>query len=80
MVFRRFFDRGTKAADESAPQQIADSETETAEDAASHGDDIVLGAPNVVRGGSHTGWIDATEMIALGSDIRQRLSLRKETR
>ena len=39
---------------------------ETAEDAASHGDDVVLGAPNVVRGGSHTGWIDATEMIARG--------------
>src|SRR5262249_18012253 len=39
---------------------------ETAQDAASHGDDIVLGAPNVVRGGSHTGWIDATEMIARG--------------
>jgi alpha-D-ribose 1-methylphosphonate 5-triphosphate diphosphatase len=39
---------------------------ETAEDAASHGDDIVLGAPNVVRGGSHTGWIGATEMIGRG--------------
>jgi len=39
---------------------------ETAEDAASHGDAIVLGAPNVVRGGSHTGWIDATEMIGRG--------------
>jgi alpha-D-ribose 1-methylphosphonate 5-triphosphate diphosphatase len=39
---------------------------ETAQDAASHGDDIVLGAPNVVRGGSHTGWIDATEMIERG--------------
>jgi len=39
---------------------------ETAQDAASHGDDIVLGAPNVVRGGSHTGWIDATEMIGRG--------------
>ena len=39
---------------------------ETAEDAASQGDDIVLGAPNVVRGGSHTGWIDATEMIGRG--------------
>ena len=38
----------------------------TAEDAASHGDDIVLGAPNVVRGGSHTGWIDASEMIGRG--------------
>jgi alpha-D-ribose 1-methylphosphonate 5-triphosphate diphosphatase len=39
---------------------------ETAEDAAARGDDIVLGAPNVVRGGSHTGWIDATAMIARG--------------
>jgi alpha-D-ribose 1-methylphosphonate 5-triphosphate diphosphatase len=39
---------------------------ETAQDAVAHGDDIVLGAPNVVRGGSHTGWIDATEMIARG--------------
>ncbi len=39
---------------------------ETAEDAAAQGDDIVLGAPNVVRGGSHTGWIDATEMIGRG--------------
>ena len=39
---------------------------ETAEDAAAQGDDIVLGAPNVVRGGSHTGWIDATEMIERG--------------
>jgi alpha-D-ribose 1-methylphosphonate 5-triphosphate diphosphatase len=38
----------------------------TAEAAARQGDDIVLGAPNVVRGGSHTGWIDATEMIARG--------------
>src|SRR5215475_1541225 len=39
---------------------------ETAEDAAAQGDDIVLGAPNVVRGGSHTGWLDATEMIERG--------------
>lgn len=39
---------------------------ETAEDAASQGDDIVLGAPNVVRGGSHTGWINATDMIERG--------------
>ena len=39
---------------------------ETAEEAASQGDDIVLGAPNVVRGGSHTGWIDATKMIGRG--------------
>ena len=39
---------------------------ETAQDAASAGDDIVLGAPNVVRGGSHTGWIDAAEMVGRG--------------
>jgi alpha-D-ribose 1-methylphosphonate 5-triphosphate diphosphatase len=39
---------------------------ETAADAASQGDHVVLGAPNVVRGGSHTGWIDATEMIGRG--------------
>jgi len=26
----------------------------------------VLGAPNVVRGGSHIGWIDAKDMIARG--------------
>jgi alpha-D-ribose 1-methylphosphonate 5-triphosphate diphosphatase len=39
---------------------------ETAEDATSHGDHVVLGAPNVVRGGSHTGWIDATQMVGRG--------------
>jgi alpha-D-ribose 1-methylphosphonate 5-triphosphate diphosphatase len=39
---------------------------ETAEAASAAGDDIVLGAPNVVRGGSHTGWIDAAEMIGRG--------------
>jgi alpha-D-ribose 1-methylphosphonate 5-triphosphate diphosphatase len=39
---------------------------ETARDAASAGDHIVLGAPNVVRGGSHTGWIKAADMVAQG--------------
>jgi alpha-D-ribose 1-methylphosphonate 5-triphosphate diphosphatase len=39
---------------------------ETAKTAASAGDDIILGAPNVVRGGSHTGWINAADMIAQG--------------
>jgi alpha-D-ribose 1-methylphosphonate 5-triphosphate diphosphatase len=39
---------------------------ETAQEAASAGDDVVLGAPNVVRGGSHIGWIDAKDMIARG--------------
>jgi alpha-D-ribose 1-methylphosphonate 5-triphosphate diphosphatase len=39
---------------------------ETAQDAADEGDDIVMGAPNVVRGGSHTGWTKASDMIARG--------------
>jgi alpha-D-ribose 1-methylphosphonate 5-triphosphate diphosphatase len=39
---------------------------ETAQEAAAQGDDIVLGAPNVVRGGSHTGWIDAKDMVGRG--------------
>lgn len=39
---------------------------ETSEAASQAGDFIVLGAPNVVRGGSHTGWINAAEMISRG--------------
>jgi len=39
---------------------------DTARAAASHGDAIVYGAPNVVRGGSHTGWTRASDMIAKG--------------
>jgi len=39
---------------------------ETAQEAAGAGDHVVLGAPNVVRGGSHIGWIDAKDMIARG--------------
>jgi alpha-D-ribose 1-methylphosphonate 5-triphosphate diphosphatase len=39
---------------------------ETARDAAANDDFIVFGAPNVVRGGSHTGWTKASEMIAKG--------------
>jgi alpha-D-ribose 1-methylphosphonate 5-triphosphate diphosphatase len=39
---------------------------ETAQEAAAAGDPIVLGAPNVVRGGSHIGWINAKDMIARG--------------
>jgi alpha-D-ribose 1-methylphosphonate 5-triphosphate diphosphatase len=38
----------------------------TAREAAAAGDDIVFGAPNVVRGGSHTGWTRAAEMIEKG--------------
>jgi alpha-D-ribose 1-methylphosphonate 5-triphosphate diphosphatase len=39
---------------------------ETAREAASGADAIVFGAPNVVRGGSHTGWTRASDMIAKG--------------
>src|SRR5690606_20584129 len=39
---------------------------ETAREAVDAGDDIVLGAPNVVRGGSHIGWTNAAEMITQG--------------
>ncbi len=39
---------------------------ETAREAAQGGDFIVFGAPNVVRGGSHTGWTRASDMIAKG--------------
>lgn len=39
---------------------------ETAESAAHAGDDLVLGAPNVVRGGSHNGAIGAEEAIRRG--------------
>ena len=39
---------------------------ETAEDAEHAGDHIVMGAPNVVRGGSHIGWVGAADMIARG--------------
>jgi alpha-D-ribose 1-methylphosphonate 5-triphosphate diphosphatase len=39
---------------------------ETAEEATLNGDDVVMGAPNVVRGGSHIGWIGAADMIARG--------------
>jgi alpha-D-ribose 1-methylphosphonate 5-triphosphate diphosphatase len=39
---------------------------ETAREAADGGDAIVFGAPNVVRGGSHTGWTKAADMIEKG--------------
>lgn len=39
---------------------------ETAREAARGGDAIVYGAPNVVRGGSHTGWTRASDMIEKG--------------
>jgi alpha-D-ribose 1-methylphosphonate 5-triphosphate diphosphatase len=39
---------------------------ETAREAAAGGDAIVFGAPNVVRGGSHTGWTKASDMIVKG--------------
>src|SRR5262249_52371338 len=38
----------------------------TAREAAAAGAFIVFGAPNVVRGGSHTGWTRASDMIGKG--------------
>lgn len=38
----------------------------TAREAADAGEFTVFGAPNVVRGGSHTGWIGATDMVRKG--------------
>jgi alpha-D-ribose 1-methylphosphonate 5-triphosphate diphosphatase len=39
---------------------------ETAREAAQSGDPVVLGAPNVMRGKSHMGWVNASEMVSLG--------------
>jgi alpha-D-ribose 1-methylphosphonate 5-triphosphate diphosphatase len=39
---------------------------ETAREAIAAGDFTVFGAPNVVRGGSHTGWTKAADMVAKG--------------
>ena len=39
---------------------------ETATDAADAGDAIVLGAPNVMRGKSHMGWVNAADMVGRG--------------
>ena len=39
---------------------------ETARAAVAAGDAVIYGAPNVVRGGSHTGWTRASDMIAKG--------------
>ncbi len=39
---------------------------ETARAATENGDFTVFGAPNVVRGGSHTGWTSASEMVSKG--------------
>jgi alpha-D-ribose 1-methylphosphonate 5-triphosphate diphosphatase len=39
---------------------------DTAKEAAFGGDDIVLGAPNVVRGGSHVGFVRASDMVSCG--------------
>ncbi|MBO6899216.1 MAG: alpha-D-ribose 1-methylphosphonate 5-triphosphate diphosphatase [Shimia sp.] len=39
---------------------------EAAETAKAAGDPVVMGAPNVVRGGSHSGKVSAAEMVAAG--------------
>jgi alpha-D-ribose 1-methylphosphonate 5-triphosphate diphosphatase len=39
---------------------------EVARDAMSHGEEVVMGAPNVVRGGSHMGWHGAEALVREG--------------
>jgi alpha-D-ribose 1-methylphosphonate 5-triphosphate diphosphatase len=39
---------------------------ETAKSAKDHGGNVILGAPNVVRGGSHSGKVSAADVIAAG--------------
>ncbi|HZC54822.1 MAG TPA: alpha-D-ribose 1-methylphosphonate 5-triphosphate diphosphatase [Xanthobacteraceae bacterium] len=39
---------------------------ETAQDAIDAGDQIVFGAPNIVRGKSHVGWVNARDMVERG--------------
>ncbi len=39
---------------------------ETAQNAIDGGDQIVFGAPNIVRGKSHMGWVNARDMVARG--------------
>jgi alpha-D-ribose 1-methylphosphonate 5-triphosphate diphosphatase len=56
---RRYRSLGCRIAE--FPTSIA-----TAEEAVAMGDIIVLGAPNVVRGGSHIGWTNASDMISQG--------------
>lgn len=40
--------------------------SETAKSAKDHGGNVILGAPNVVRGGSHSGKVSAVDVIAAG--------------
>jgi alpha-D-ribose 1-methylphosphonate 5-triphosphate diphosphatase len=39
---------------------------DVARDAVAHGEDVVMGAPNVVRGGSHLGWHGAEALVKAG--------------
>ena len=56
---KAFRERGVKIAEFPVNE-------ETAREAATGGDAIVFGAPNVVRGASHTGWTKASDMIEKG--------------
>ena len=56
---RLWHDRGVRLAE--FPETL-----EAAEAARAQGGGIILGAPNVVRGGSHNGNVSAVELIAMG--------------
>jgi alpha-D-ribose 1-methylphosphonate 5-triphosphate diphosphatase len=58
----------SRAAFRAAGARIAEFPTNepTARAATEAGDWVVMGSPNVVRGGSHTGWTSATAMVEAG--------------
>lgn len=62
---RSIADRETYRAMGSAVSEFPMAE-DVAREAIGRGEDVVFGAPNVVRGGSHTGCPSAREMIAKG--------------
>jgi alpha-D-ribose 1-methylphosphonate 5-triphosphate diphosphatase len=39
---------------------------DAAAEATTHGEPVIAGAPNVVRGGSHLAWVSAAELVAAG--------------
>jgi alpha-D-ribose 1-methylphosphonate 5-triphosphate diphosphatase len=58
----------TRAAFRALGSKIAEFPVvnEAARDAIAHGEEVVMGAPNVVRGGSHIGWHGAEALVAAG--------------
>jgi alpha-D-ribose 1-methylphosphonate 5-triphosphate diphosphatase len=55
----RWHDRGVTIAEFPETREAAEATRE-------QGDSVILGAPNVVRGGSHNGNVSAAELVATG--------------